>query len=230
MKWWEDVANKNKTNLYNLKIKHIEEAIATEDINTKRKKVSALKQLSKWYLRDGFPHLNIEMQKVVLGKGKVRIPQAKTEEEFKQIKEHGEQLVRAGKREGIWILVMLICGCRVGELETVTPSEESITVIGKGNKERKIPCNDFLLKAVKDIKRDGRGGYRQDRKYIDKVLRAMGYSHLHQLRHTYATILHQRGLNIEEVSKLLGHSSISTTQIYAQTKINKGVTKILDEI
>ncbi len=230
MKWWEAVANKNKVSLYNLKLKHIEEAISDIDINTKKKKVSALKQVSKWYLRDGYPHLNIEMQKVLLGKGKARIPKAKTEDEFRKIKEHGEALLKQGKREGIWILLMLICGCRIGELETVAPSENSITVIGKGNKERKIPCNNYLLEALKTFKADGRGGYRQDRKYIDKVLRAMGYSRFHSLRHTYATVLHHRGLNLEEISKLLGHSDISTTQIYAKTKINEGVTKILDEI
>ncbi len=230
MNWWEIVANKNKVSLYNLKLKHIEEAISDIDINTKKKKVSALKQLSKWYLRDGFPHLNIEMQKVLLGKGKVRIPKAKTEDEFRKIKENGEALLKQGKREGVWILLMLTCGCRIGELETVAPSENSITVIGKGNKERKIPCNNSLLEALRTFKADGRGGYRQDRKYIDKVLRAMGYTHFHALRHTYATVLHHRGLNLEEISKLLGHSDISTTQIYAKTKINEGVTKILDEI
>ena len=39
MNWWEIMANKNKVSLYNLKLKHIEEAISDIDINTKKKKV-----------------------------------------------------------------------------------------------------------------------------------------------------------------------------------------------
>ena len=88
-----------------MKIKHIEEAIALLDINTKKKNVSALKQLGKWYLRDGFPHLSIETQKIILGKGKARIPKAKSEDEFREIKEHAKRLLGEGKREGIWILL-----------------------------------------------------------------------------------------------------------------------------
>lgn len=63
---------------------------------------------------------------------------------------------------------------------------------------------------------------------IDRSLRRMGYKHLHSLRHTYATVLHQRGLPIEKVSKLLGHADISTTQIYAQTKIDNEVIDLLE--
>ena len=230
LNWWEKVAERSNVNLYNLKIKHIEEAIALLDINTKKKNVSALKQLGKWYLRDGFPHLSIETQKIILGKGKARIPKAKSEEEFREIKEHAKKLLSEGKREGIWILLMVTCGCRISEIQTVVASDNSITVIGKGDKERKIPCPDYLLEALKKLEPEGRGGYRKKRQVIDRALRIMGYTHLHTLRHTYATVLHHNGLNLEEVSKLLGHADISTTQVYAQTKINEGVTRILDGI
>jgi len=228
LEWWEKMAEKNSVNIYNLRIKHIEEAIAGLDINTKKKNVSALKQLSKWYLREGFPHLNIETQKIILGKGKARIPKAKSKDEFKDIKDHAKELINQGKREGIWILLMITCGCRISEIQTVVTGEKSITVIGKGDKERKIPCPDYLLKALNSFQPDGRGGYKSKRQIIDERLRSLGYSHLHTLRHTYATVLHNRGLNLEEVSKLLGHADISTTQVYTQTKINEGVTDLLE--
>lgn len=230
LEWWEKVAKKNKTSIYNLKLKNIEEAIAELDINTKKKKISALKQLGKWYLREGFPYLNIETQKIMIGRGKSRIPKAKSQEDFKKIREHGQELIKAEKREGIWLLLMLTCGCRIGEIETVTAGDKFITVIGKGNKERKIPCSPELLKALKEFQAEGRGGYRKKRGVVDAILRKMGYTHLHTLRHTYATILHHNGLNLEEVSRLLGHADISTTQVYAQTKINEGVNKIFDEL
>lgn len=60
--------------IYNLKLEEIEKAIAGRDINTVRRLLSSARQLGKWYLRDGFPALNIELQKVMTGKGKVRIP------------------------------------------------------------------------------------------------------------------------------------------------------------
>jgi len=59
--------------------------------------------------------------------------------------------------------------------------------------------------------------------------RKLGYKHLHSLRHTYATILLHREVKLEEIQKLLGHSSISTTQIYAKTKINKDISGILEK-
>ena len=230
MNWWQKIAEQKKTSIYNMKLATIEEAISEMDVNTKKRRISALKQLGKWYLREGYTNLNIETQKIILGRGKARIPKAKSEDEFKKIKEDGKRLLGNGKREGIWILLMVICGCRISEIQTVVAGDDAITVIGKGNKERKIPCPEYLLEALKKMEPEGRGGYRKKRQVIDRSLRLLGYSHLHTLRHTYATVLHHNGLNLEEVSKLLGHADISTTQVYAQTKINKGVTKILDEI
>ena len=228
MKWWGKIAEQKNSSIYNLKFKDIEEAIAEMDINTKKRKISALKQVGKWYLREGYANLNIENAKNHHRKGKIRLPKAKSQEEFVGIKEQGKKLIEEGKREGIWLLLMVVCGCRISELETIVTGEKSITVVGKGNKERMIPCPDYLLKALKSFQAEGRGGYKRKRRVIDRALRELGYTHLHTLRHTYATILHNRGLNLEEVSKLLGHSDISTTQIYAKTKINEGVTDLLE--
>ena len=230
LKFWEKIADRYNCSLYTLKLKTIEIAISEMDINTKKRRMSTLKQLGKWYLREGYPNLNIETQKVILGKGKSRIPKAKTTNEFRDIREHAIELINEKKREGIWLLLMVTCGCRISEIETVTPGDNYVTVMGKGNKERKIPCSDLLLNAMKTIKAEGTGGYKSGRRVIDRALRKLGYSKLHSLRHTYATLLHNNGLALEEVSKLLGHSDISTTQIYAQTKINEGVNEILEKL
>ncbi len=50
---------------------------------------------------------------------------------------------------------------------------------------------------------------------------------LHSLRPTYATILLERGVKIDEIQVLLGHASISTTQVYARTQIPEGINEIL---
>ena len=56
IKQWQKYAlEKGHKTVYNLKLKEIEGFIAKRDVNTARRLISSLKQLSKWYLRDGFP-------------------------------------------------------------------------------------------------------------------------------------------------------------------------------
>lgn len=42
---------------------------------------------------------------------------------------------------------MILCGLRIGEIETVECGENYIQVIGKDSKERRIPCSDFILET-----------------------------------------------------------------------------------
>jgi site-specific recombinase XerD len=229
MKWWEELASKNKTSVYALKLKHIEDALKGYDINTKRKKTSFLKTLAKWYLRDSLPALSIECAKIQLGKGKSRIPKAKETKEFESIREQAKTLCEQRDRRGVWIGLMELCGLRISEIATVSATSEYIQVIGKGNKERRIPCPRWLIEAIQNMKADGAGGYRAKRQVIDRSLRKMGYTKMHSLRHTYATELLRRGYAINQIQKLLGHASISTTQIYAKTEIPEGVNDALDK-
>ena len=53
--WQKYTLEKGHKTVYNLKLKEIEGFIAKRDANTARRLISSLKQLSKWYLRDGFP-------------------------------------------------------------------------------------------------------------------------------------------------------------------------------
>lgn len=228
LRYWKRIAEaKNKT-IYNLSLEDIEDANADEDINTVKRRVSALRQLAKWYLREDYPKLHIELEKIVLGRGKQRIPKAKSEEEFEEIRDHAKSLIAKGEREGVWLALMLMCGLRISEIQTVEIDEDCINVIGKGDKQRKIPAPQWLIKALKEFKAEGTGGYKQKQQTIDYYLRQLGYEKFHSLRHTFATTLLKRGVKLREIQQFLGHASVATTQIYAKTKVNKEAVKVLE--
>ena len=121
-------------------------------------------------------------------------------------------------------------------------SDCKMTVIGKGNKERTIYLNKACMKAIKDyldirpkegIKTDKLNSknalFLSERKerisrrtvqyIVNKELLAAGldtrkYS-VHKLRHTAATLMYQYGnVDIRALQEILGHESISTTEIY----------------
>ncbi len=225
MRFWERKCQKT---MYSLTVRDIELAISNIHINTAKRHIAALKTLGRWYLRDNHSNLHIETEKLILGKGAASIPKAKTEAEFIKIREHSKQLVGEGDRRGIWLGLMLCCGLRISEIQGAIPGSNWVQVRGKGDKERRIPCPAWLITAMIRDKGMAKGGYQKIRQSIDPQLRLLGYKNFHSLRHTYATVLLQRGVRLEVIQKLLGHSLISTTQVYAKTEIPEGINEILE--
>jgi site-specific recombinase XerD len=130
-------------------------------------------------------------------------------------------------------------GLRVSELcsldvDSIDARNNTVTVMGKGSKERRIPVSEPSVGAVKswvklrrevvDDKRESvalflnsRGGRlapRDVRRIIDE--RALTPTHPHALRHTFATHLLDNGADLRAVQELLGHSDVATTQRYTQ--------------
>ncbi len=126
-------------------------------------------------------------------------------------------------------------GCRVGELvqvrvEDVNFTERTVLLHGKGSKDRIVPIGRKALTALKKylgsrttgfllrerIRGDGQLINRTVGLIVSRMAVKAGLGHLnpHALRHTYATHLLNRGVNIRYIQELLGHASLSTTQVY----------------
>lgn len=148
---------------------------------------------------------------------------------------------RDKERDYAIITLFLNCGLRLSELcslnYTDIKSDGTMTVTGKGNKERTIYLNDMCVNAVKEYMKvrpvDGvKDKYalflsnRKSRispktvqhiveKFIEKSgLGDRGYS-THKLRHTAATLMYQKGgVDVLLIKDILGHENLATTEIY----------------
>jgi len=141
-------------------------------------------------------------------------------------------------------------GMRIGEvqqlnLDNILWDTKQLLVRGKGDKERLIPMSLkleevlttwFTLRSEMNfvrsdaffisLGRNHRGkriSYGALRQIVKSMLKEAGLGDYspHKLRHTFATQLLDRGAPLEQISKLLGHSRLDTTLIYAQTEPGK---------
>lgn len=135
------------------------------------------------------------------------------------------------------------CGLRVSELtglriSCIYPNEEIVRIIGKGNKERLVPIGAEALKSIQIYLEYIRPGWLKQEKYSDYVFlnrrgtpisRVMVFNIIkdlavqagieknispHIFRHSFATHLIEGGADLRAVQMMLGHSSITTTEIY----------------
>lgn len=151
----------------------------------------------------------------------------------------------AGIRDKAMLETMYACGLRVSELINLKQKDiieeiEIIRVFGKGNKERIVPIGSSAMlwinnyktvriqflkgKATDDILFLNQRGTLLTRMGFWKILKSYSIKlntniniHPHMLRHSFATHLLEGGADLRIVQEMLGHSDISTTQIYTHT-------------
>lgn len=144
-----------------------------------------------------------------------------------------------------WALVVLLfcCGLRISEALSlrncdVASHPDVLRIMGKGSKERLVPVlpivwdaidkyvslrpfgndkNDELFRSVRGLPMSPRMAQKVI-EHLRNYLQLPDYVTPHALRHTFATALLADGADIRSLQELLGHSSLSTTQLY--TKVN----------
>lgn len=141
-------------------------------------------------------------------------------------------LSKAPMMEHLAILMLYTMGLRISELASIRTADvgpQWCRVIGKGSKERDVPVLEHVYEAINHYKAQvGNGEFLFEsngeklsenslRYSIMKVFKEVGlHATPHQLRHAYATELLNNNARIADVSELLGHSSMATTQIYTK--------------
>ena len=157
-----------------------------------------------------------------------------------------------GHRDKAILETLFSCGLRVSELVGLNISEiyfndEFIKVTGKGNKERLVPIGDAALKAIRIYLEEVRVHMKMQKKNSDTLfLNHLGSSlsrvsifkltkvlaqragirksiSPHTFRHSFATCLVEGGADLRAVQQMLGHESITTTEIY--THLDKSFLK-----
>ncbi len=211
---------------------------------TRARKVSSIRVFfnylsQKANLIEKNPAQNLETPKI-----EKRMPKYLTLDDSKKLLTVTSDEERNKERDYAIITLFLNCGLRLSELVGININDISfddakMTVIGKGNKERTIYLNKACLQAINNYlevrpkigikpastkalflsERKERISKRTVQYVVDKELKRAGldtkkYS-THKLRHTAATLMYQYGnVDIRALQELLGHESISTTEIY----------------
>ncbi len=211
--------NKNILNIMPFRLK-----IASNSKKTITKKLSAIRSFVK-YLNEQ-RSINIHIK----GDSSIKVPQTLP----KPIEEvYIDEVIATADIADRLIVVMLYgLGLRISELSGLRLdqiSSEWISITGKGNKTRQLPLLPYIQQLIKDHidsthpkrylfeKNATPLNASQLRYRVDKLFKSQGIKATpHQLRHSFATHLLNNGARISDVSKLLGHSSMATTQIYTK--------------
>ena len=206
------------------------------------RKLAAIKVFYRFMTAEGYMDAN-PAEVVEAGTKGIKLPRVLSEDEVVRLLNQPDITTAEGFRDRTMLEVLYATGMRVSELinltlERVDLNMKYIIAFGKGSKERIVPLGSvaaeflqqYLEKVRPKLTHAGRntnivflafGGHELTRQRFWQIIRAYGRKANinkaltpHILRHSFATHLLDNGADLRSVQELLGHSDISTTQIY----------------
>ena len=208
---------------------------------TANRRLSVFKRFYRWALRE---HLVSEDPTLRLRNARqpLRVPKLLSEAQVEALLAAPDVATPLGQRDRAMLELMYASGLRVSELVTLKTvqvglAEGALRVTGKGSKERLVPFGEeahgWLTRYLAESRAATLGGQASDALFVTArggaMTRQMFWKLIkrhalsagidaplspHTLRHAFATHLLNHGADLRAVQMLLGHSDISTTQIY----------------
>ena len=216
--------------------------------------LSALRSFYNWMVLEGMvkdnPCDRVDMPK--LGR---YLPDVLSEEEVFRIIDSVDVFTWQGSRDKAILEVLYGCGIRVSEAVSLKLSglyfkEGFVRVIGKGNKERLVPLNEMAAESLKsyldrrpepadsesdDVVFLNRFGKPLSRQSMFKMIKTQALLadirkeiSPHTFRHSFATHLVEHGADLRVVQEMLGHESVTTTEIYTHIDTSTWHKNVLD--
>ena len=217
----------------------LEQEVSARSVN---RKISTLRTFFRFLKREDYISQD-PMKNIVGPKNKSRLPLFLTE--FQMAKLLDDIVFEdnfKGKRDKLIIETLYITGVRVSELINIKITDIDfakfqIKIIGKRNKERIIPLTNYMISKIqkfilkynltnylftneKHKKLYSKFIYRIVTFYISKIT-TISKKGPHILRHTFATHMLNNGADINAVKDILGHASLSATQVYTHNTISR---------
>ncbi len=240
-----DLSQVRHTQIRSWLVSLMEAGTGSRSIN---RKISSLKTYFKFLIRNGALVKN-PMQKVLSPKVARRLPVFVEEKNIRQFLDHfdfGDTM--EGIRNHLMVELFYSTGMRLSELvnlkdDSINFYQQTIKVLGKGNKERVIPFHTEVMVLIKEYlavrdkqfpershpfllitdsgeKIYNRLVYRVINSYM-QIFTTVEKKSPHVLRHTFATHLLNHGAEINAIKELLGHANLSATQVYTHNTIEK---------
>lgn len=206
------------------------------------RKLAAIKAFYRFMTAEGYMDAN-PAEVVEAGTKGIKLPRVLSEDEVVRLLNQPDITTAEGFRDRTMLEVLYATGMRVSELINLTLDRvdlnmKYIIAFGKGSKERIVPLGsvsaEFLQQYLEKVRPKlthadrntnivflAFGGHELTRQRFWQIIRAYGRKANinkaltpHILRHSFATHLLDNGADLRSVQELLGHSDISTTQIY----------------
>lgn len=205
------------------------------------RKISALRSFSKFLLREGILHIDFASE-LETSRRKTSLPNVLSSDDIEKLLAAPDLTQPSGLRDKAMMEVLYAGGLRVSELislkiDCLDLDLGFLRCKGKGSKERVVPIGAAAVHYVSRYLNEARGSLANNKnseflflsrfgepmsrimfwKIIRKYAKAAGidsYLTPHTLRHSFASHLLERGADLRSIQEMLGHASITTTEIY----------------